>query len=116
MRNFAVFFCQIVMSNFLVIFCHLSSIFKMTASEKAKLKAAIELFYLNNTSENKKNETYHHFKKYKVNGRPIYTKGSLYELMKKLDERGSLDRSIGSGRPRAFNHGDQMKLKKAVNH
>ena len=46
----------------------------MTAAEKAKMRAFLELFYGQNTSINKKNETYHQFKGCKVNGRPIYTK------------------------------------------
>ena len=110
--HFLQFFCQNVIWQF---FWHLSSIFKMAAFEKAKHRGVIELFYIKNTSE-KKDQTYHHFKKYKFNGRPIYTKRSLYELMKKLHERGSLNRSIGSGRTRVFSNRDGMKLKKVVNH
>ena len=49
-------------------------IINMTAAEKAKMRAFLELFYGQNTSINKKNETYHQFKGCKVNGRPIYTK------------------------------------------
>ena len=46
----------------------------MATAEKAIMRAFLELFYGQNTSKNKKNETYHQFKGYKVNGRPIYTK------------------------------------------
>ena len=84
----------------------------MAAVEKAKIKAALELFYGQNTSKNKKNETYHQFKGYKVNGRPIYTKPTLYRLMKKLDETVSLDRKKGSGRPPALNSDEVKNLKK----
>ena len=89
---------------------------KMANPEKVKLKHSIELFYLNNKSKDRKNETYHHFKNFKHNGHPIYTKSSLYELMKKLDLRGTLDRKSGSGRPQKLNESDKKKLKKIVNH
>ena len=94
-------------------FHHLS---KMVGVEKSNLKGTIELFYLNNESKDKKRETYNHFKNYKLNGRPIFSKSGLYKLMKTLDERGSLERQNGSGRPLAMSHGDQLKLKKSVNH
>ena len=81
---------------------------KMVAVEKAKLKSAIELYYTNNQSKDKKNQTYHHFKDYKHNGTPIYNKQSLYRLMRTLDERSNLDRQAGSGRPKVLSHRDQM--------
>ena len=96
-------------------FHQFSPSFKMVAVEKAKLKCAIELFYKNNTSKDKKNQTYHHFKRYKHNGSPIFSKRSLYRLIENLDKRGTLDRQAGSGRPLALSHGDQVKLKKLVN-
>ena len=71
--------------------CHkfrqFSSSVKMADVEKAKLKAAIELYYTNNKSKDKKNDTYHHFKGYKHNGTPIYNKQSLYRLMRTLDDK-----------------------------
>ena len=42
--------------------------------EKIILCHSIELFYTQNTSENKKYQTYQQFKDYKSNRRPIYTK------------------------------------------
>ena len=87
----------------------------MSSSEKIKLRHSIELFYTQNTSEHKKYQTYQQFKDYKSNGRPIYTKRSLYRLMKTLDERGNLDRKTGSGRPMVLNSGDQAQLKRDVN-
>ena len=55
---------------------------KMAATKKVKICNAIEVFYLQNTSEDKKCQTYPHFNDFKVNGRPIYTKGTIYQLMR----------------------------------
>ena len=44
------------------------------SSEKIILCHSIELFYAQNTSENKKYQTYQQFNDYKSNTRPIYTK------------------------------------------
>ena len=88
----------------------------MATSEKSKLKSAIEYFYLKNTSTDRKNVTYHEFKDSKINGQPAYTKQGLYKLLRVIDERGSLNRKTGSGRPHVFSFGDQQKLKKLVNH
>ena len=82
----------------------------MVNVEKAKLRGVIELFYLNKQSKDKKKQTYHHFKCYKHNGDPIYSKPQLYALMQKLDETGSLKRKIESERPIAMRSGDQKKL------
>ena len=54
----------------------------MAATEKVKICNAIEVLYLQNTSEDKKCQTYPHFNDFKVNGRPIYTKGTIYQLMR----------------------------------
>ena len=54
----------------------------MAATEKVKIHNAIEVFYLQNTSEDKKCQTYPHFNDFKVNDRPIYTKGTIYQLMR----------------------------------
>ena len=46
----------------------------ISSSEKIILCHSIELFYAQNTSENKKYQTYQQFNDYKSNRRPIYTK------------------------------------------
>ncbi len=49
----------------------------MTASEKSKIRNAIEFFYVQNTSKTRKSDTWHEFKNKlvsKVNGKPNYTR------------------------------------------
>ena len=62
---------------------------KMSAIDKAKFKASIELFYKNNKSKIK---TYNEFKNFKSNGCPIFSKRGIYNLMKKIDDRGTCER------------------------
>ena len=88
----------------------------MASLEKSKLKCAIEVFYLKNTSKDRKSITYHEFKDSKINGSPLFTKQGLYKFLKRIDERGSDVRKSGSGQPLVLSSGDQAKLKKTVNH
>ena len=88
----------------------------MSATDRAKLKPAIELFYTQNNTKTKKYDTYLQFKDYKVNGRPVYSKPGLYKLMATIDERGSANRKTGSGRPQSLSPTDKAKLKRMVNH
>ena len=88
----------------------------MASTEKARIKSAIQVFYLNCTSKDKKNVTYHQFKDIKINGRPVYGKSGLYKMLETLDSRGSLDRKKGSGRPLILNPTQVKKLKQCVDH
>ncbi len=72
----SIFSREIVMSSF----SSFSSFVKMVAVEKAKLKCAIELYYHNNQSKDKKNQTYHHFKTINTMAAPIITNHCIKEM------------------------------------
>ena len=78
---------------------------------KAKLKAAVEVFYSQNHSKGK-SYTWNQFKNVE-NG---YSRRGIYDLMTKIDEQGDTKRKPGSGRPMALTKADQQKLKRVVNH
>ena len=86
----------------------------MASTEKARIKSAIQVFYLNCNSKDKKNVTYHQFKDIKINGRPVYSKRGLYKMLETLDSCGSLDRKKGSGRLLILNPTQVRKLKQCV--